>query len=215
METILRDLRFAARTLVRSPGFTIAAVATLGLGIGATTMVFSLVNAILLRPFPYTQPAELVRVTEMDRSGEFESTSYPNFVDYRSGMRTLSGLGAFGTETLTLLAQSGAVRVEGAAISYNLFDILGIRPLIGRSFRADEDVPNAERVVLLGYGLWQRSFCGDRALVGRTVNVDGAPHVVIGVMPPEFGFPEQGQAWVPLRLDPTAARGSSYLTAIG
>ncbi|MEX2285255.1 MAG: ABC transporter permease [Gemmatimonadota bacterium] len=215
METVLGDLRFAARTLVRSPGFAIAAVATLGLGIGATTMVFSLVNAILLRPFPYAVPERLIQLTETDRSGQYESTSYPNFVDYRSGMNTLNGLGAYSNETLTLRGQGGAQRVEGSAISYNLFDILGIRPLIGRTFRADEDVPTAERVVLLGYGLWQNSFGGDRALVGGTLNVDGEPHVVIGVMPPDFSFPEQGQAWVPLRRDPTAERGLNYITAIG
>src|SRR5688572_23983358 len=199
MDAILKDLRFAARTLLRSPGFAIAAVVTLGLGIGATTMVFSLVNAIVLRPFPYEESSQLIQLTEMERSGEYESTSYPNFVDYRAGIRGLSGLGAYTNETITLRGQAGAERVEGGAISYNLFDILGIRPLIGRTFRAAEDVPNGERVVLLGYGLWQRSFGGDRSVVGRTVNVDGEPSVVIGVMPPDFAFPEQGQAWVPLR----------------
>jgi putative ABC transport system permease protein len=215
VNSLLNDLRFAMRTLVRSPGFAFAAIATLGLGIGATTMVFSLVNGVVLRPWPYEQPSQLIGLTEADRSGQYESTSYPNFVDYRGGMRSVSALAAYTAEPFTVKGAGAAERLTGARVSYNLMDVLGTRPIMGRTFRSDEDVPNAERVVVIGHGLWQRSFAADRNVIGKTAIVEGEPHVIIGVMPAGFDFPQEGQAWLPLREDPTANRGLAYLNAIG
>src|SRR5688572_15511885 len=120
MNTFLNDFRFAMRTLVRSPGFAVAAIATLGLGIGATTMVFSLVNGVVLRPWPYQQPSQLIGLTEADRSGEYEATSYPNFVDYRTSMRSVSGLAAYNGESFTVKGPGAAERLTGAMVSYNL-----------------------------------------------------------------------------------------------
>jgi putative ABC transport system permease protein len=215
MDTLINDLRFALRTLTRSPGFALAAIATLSLGIGATSLVFSLVSGILLRPFPYTQPDRLVRLVESDRNGGSAALSYPNFADYRATMRTLSGLGAYSVETLTLSGALTPEQVSGAAISHDLFDVLGVQPLLGRGFRADEDAPGGARVVLIGHALWQRSFAGATDVLGRTLTVDGEPSTIVGVMTPGFRFPEIGDVWVPLRGDPAAGRGDRYLQAIG
>ena len=215
LDTFLRDLRFAARTLTRSPGFTAAAIVTLGLGIGATSLVFSLVNAILLRPFPYERPDQLVQLRESDRDFGSAAASYPNYVDFRAGLRTLSGLAAYTTETFTVRGTGAAERVESARISYNLFDVLGVRPVLGRSFVAAEDVPNAPRVVLLSFGVWQRTFGARNDVLGQVVSVEGEPHTVIGVMPPDFKFPDLAEAWLPLREDPVESRGHRYLAMVG
>ena len=215
LDAFLKDVRFAMRTLTRSPGFAAAAIITLGLGIGATALVFSLVNAILIRPFPYERPEQLVQVRESDREANYESASYPNYIDYREGMRTLSALAAYSEETFTVRGSDAAERVEGARITYNLFNVLGVRPVVGRSFIPAEDVPNAPRVVLLSYGLWQRSFAGRDDVVGQTVSVEGEPHVVVGVMAKDFKYPDLAEAWLPLREDPIEGRGHRYLSMVG
>src|SRR5688572_16355636 len=215
MDTFLKDLRYALRTLSRSPGFTAAAIATLGLGIGATSLVFSLVNAIMLRPFPYANPDQLVDFTEVDRTGQYFALSYPNYVDYRNSMKTLSGLGGYSEETLTIRAEGEPERLGGAVVSANMFDVLGLRPMLGRTFRPEEESPGGDRVVMLSHGLWERSFGSDPEVVGRIVNVQGEAHTVIGVMPAGWAFPERAEAWVPLRLSATENRGSRWLESIG
>jgi putative ABC transport system permease protein len=215
MDRLLQDFRYALRTLARSPGFTAAAVVTLALGIGATTLVFSMVNGILIRPFPYEDPDRLVQLTEIDKNDQYFAISYPNFVDYRAGVSSVTALAGVNRATFTIRGETGPERIEGAAVSYNMFDVLGIRPVLGRTFRAEEDRPGGERVVLIGHGLWQRSFGGARDVVGRVVNVQGEPHVVIGVMPPDFKFPTVAEAWLPMRRDPTVERGHRYMQSIG
>ncbi|HSL69217.1 MAG TPA: ABC transporter permease, partial [Longimicrobiales bacterium] len=214
MDALYRDLRLAVRTLMRSPGFALAAITTLGLGIGATTLVFSLVNGILMRPFPFEQPNRLVQVAEVGRDGA-DGLSYPDFVDYRAGMRALSGLAAYANETFTVRGAALPERVEGARVSWNLFSIIGVEPILGRSFRLEEDRPNAERAALIGYGLWQRAFGGSPDVIGKVVRIEGDPHTVVGVMPPGFKFPRAAEAWLPFRRDPNTARGHRFLDAIG
>jgi putative ABC transport system permease protein len=215
LDAFIKDLRFAARTLTNNPGFAAAAVLTLAVGIGATALVFSLVNAILLRPFPYDHPDRLVEVTESDRNLQSAAAPYSNYIDYRDGMRTLSRLAAYTSETFTVRGAAAAERVESARISYNLFDVLGVRPVLGRSFVAAEDEPNAPRVVLLSYGLWQRAFGGRNDVLGQIARVEGEPHTVVGVMPPDFKFPDLAEAWLPLREDPVQSRGHRYLRLTG
>jgi putative ABC transport system permease protein len=215
MDTLRNDLRFALRALLRSPGFALAAIATLGLGIGATSLVFSLISGIMMRPFPYEQPGRLIGLLEMDRDGRSAAISYPNFLDYRAGMRSLSGMGAYSVQPITLSGALTPEQISGAAITHGLFELLGMRPVLGRTFLPEEDMPGGEPVVLIGHGLWQRVFSGSRDAIGRTLTVNGEPHTVVGVMPPDFRFPEISDVWRPLRADPALGRGDRYLSVIG
>ena len=166
--------------------------------------------------WPYQQPNQLIGLTEADRAGEYEATSYPNFVDYRTGMRSVSGLAAFTGESFTVKGPGAAERLTGALVSYNLIKCWGLSPVMGRTFRAEEDAPNAERVVVISYGLWQRSFAADQNVMeARTGDGEGEPHVVIGVMPAASIFRRAVSCGCPCARNRTRAAGHSYLTAIG
>jgi putative ABC transport system permease protein len=199
-DAFVRDVRFAGRTLRRSPSFTAIAVVCVALGVCVTTTIFSAVHGILIRPLPYDRDNELISVYAQNASRQIRgaNVSYPDYVSWRDANRSFSALGLW---TWSSHAFSGdgaeAERVEGASITSNLLPILGVRPILGRWFLPEEDADGKDNVVLLGYGLWQRRFAGDRTVVGRTITVNGRPHTVVGVMPPRFNFPERGEAWVP------------------
>ena len=202
-----RDLRFALRRLARTPGFAAAAVLCLALGIGANTAIFSVINAVLLRPLPHAEPERLVGVWEASRIRESErnTVSPANYLDWQAGTRAFSGLAAVydGSANLTGSGQPEEVTVQGATA--NLFEVLGIPAAIGRTFEPGDDVPGAPDVALLSHGLWQRRFAGDPAIVGSTINLDGGPVTVVGVMPPwteSIGRQPRPALWVPLGLDP-------------
>jgi predicted permease len=194
LESLQQDLRYGARMLGRSPGFTLVAAATLAIGIGANTAIFSLVDGILFRPLPYPAPDRLVTVTG----------TYPRgaFVAMREQART-ADLGAYvADQSLMLTGVGDAVRLNGAAVSTELFSILGARPAAGRLFRAHEDLAGQDQIVILSHTLWQQRFGSDRTIVGRTIALDGVRRVVVGVMPASFAFPTRAaQLWVPLHLD--------------
>ncbi|MGH7568099.1 MAG: ABC transporter permease [Gemmatimonadales bacterium] len=216
MDSLLQDVRYAVRTLWKTPGVTLIAVLTLALGIGVNTTVFSCINALFLRPFPYRDPARLVAVRSAKPSVGFDvsSVSYANFADWRAQSASVEAMIAFAGRSLNLAGTDEPERLEGAAISWNTFRMLGVPPLLGRDFREEEDRPGAEKVVVLSAGLWQRRFGGDSAVVGRVLSLNGEPHTVIGVMPPPHQFNADAQLWVPLQLDPTTARGNQYLQAV-
>jgi putative ABC transport system permease protein len=203
METLAQDLRFAVRILWKSPGFTAVAVLCLALGIGANTTIFSVVNAVLLRPFPYADPDRIVALHETQPANDVRrgSLSYLDARDFREQSRSFSQFAFYENRSLTFSGKDSAgsepERVLGAAISASLFPLLGEKPALGRNFRDDEDRPGAPEVVLLGHDLWLRRFNGDPQIVGRAVLVNGTPHVVVGVMKPRFRFPYQQLAWVP------------------
>jgi putative ABC transport system permease protein len=202
--SVLHDLRFAARTLRTSPGFTTAAVACVALGIAVATTIFSAVEGVLLRPLPFQRPDELVAVYGhwVTRGERGSNISYPDYLSWRDENRTFAQLGMWTWSSLTLSGGGDeAERVEGASVTPNLFPLLGVQPLLGRGFQAGEDQAGAERVILLGYGLWQRRHAGDRTIVGKRITVNGEPHTVVGVMPRGFAFPQEGQAWRPLVVD--------------
>ena len=214
-----QDFTFALRMLRKSPGFTAAAVLATALGIGANAAIFTVVKQVLLQPLPFAEPSRLVDVNEYTREGRGTAVSPPNFMDWRAGNRTLSGLALYGQQVLTLSGGTDPVRVSAGTIDAAFLDVLRARPHVGRGFGEDDMRPGGRRVVLLGYDLWQRSYGGDRGIVGRSVTLEGSPYEVVGVMPAGFDFPDSSELWIPLRFDPydlsAAQRGAHYLSAIG
>jgi putative ABC transport system permease protein len=207
IENFLMDIRYALRQLRRKPGFTAAAVLTLALGIGATTAIFSVVDSILLRPLPYQNPQQLALIQErlpnvLPKPIPLEA---PDVITFERETHAFSALGAFQNEQLDVTGGAPPERLMAARITANLFPLLGVRALIGRSFTKAEDQPN-RLVVLLSYGLWQRRFGGDRAILGKTISLDRESYVVVGVMPRDFQFPSPGlrynnkpaDLWVPM-----------------
>jgi putative ABC transport system permease protein len=217
--SILHDLRYAARSLRSNRGFATAAILCTALGVGATTTIFSAVNATLIRPLPFERPDELVAIYAEIRAKGVTGVniSYPDYVSWRDENRTFAQLGMWTWTSPSFTGNgSGAERIEGAAVTPNLFPLLGVRPMLGRTFSESEAQPGAGRVVILGYGLWQRRFAGDPGIVGRTVNVNLLPYTVIGVMPRGFAFPERGQAWTPFVPQRDERHGNrGYAGAIG
>lgn len=198
LETLLQDLRFAFRMLRKSPGFTAVAVLTLALGIGANTAIFSLVNGILLVPLPYPGPEQLVSITG----------TYPKggVVAMRKQMRTMDVAAYYEGHEFNLTGQGDPLRLTGTVVSAEFFSVLGARPELGRTFVPAEDIPGQDNYVVLSHALWQQRFAGDRAIIGRPIQLEGISRQVVGVMPSDFRFPSsKTQIWVPLRNDPRNA----------
>ena len=213
------DLRYAARSLSRSRGFTTVAVVTLALGIGAATAIFSVVNAVLLRPLPYPDADRIVQVFQIIERPNVGTPlrgglSPDQFQIWRDRSRDLSHIGVHGVRTYTLTGLDEAVRLHGAAVTPSLFPLLDIAPLVGRVFEPEEAQPGAEPVVILSQDTWERHLGSDRGVVGRFLTLEGNPHRVVGVMPRRFAFPaldyrndagtldDLPQFWVPVGLQP-------------
>jgi putative ABC transport system permease protein len=220
LASTLQDARFAARMLRRSPGFTAVAVLTLGLGIGAGTAVFSVVESVLLRQPPLAAPDRLVMVWLDDHQHGFprDEMSYPRFDDTRRLAASLSGAAAFERQSFVLTGGGDEPeQLRGLAASASLFSVLGVRAALGRTFVAGEDVPGNDRVVVLAHGLWVRRFGADPAIVGRRLQINSQPCVVIGVMPASFYFPDrQQELWMPLAPDAErrAQRNAIWLSVV-
>ena len=217
MQTLWQDLRYGARMLMKRPGFTLIAVVTLALGIGANTAIFSVVNGVLLRPLPYKEPDRLVMVWGSVRPRGLKRAwiSPPNFFDFREQNQAFEKVSALLEWGPTLTEAGEPERLTGAQVSHDFFSVLGIEPILGRAFLAPEDRPNVERVVVLGAGLWQRRFGADPGVIGKKLTLDGNLYTVVGVMPAGFNFPDQAELWKPLRIGPTTVgRGSAMLRLI-
>jgi putative ABC transport system permease protein len=192
--------------LVKKPGFTLTAVITLALGIGATSTIFNFVNGILLRPLPYQDSERLVLLDETAPKRGIASmgVSFPNFLDWREQNRSFTGIAAYGGgNDYTLTGSGEPEELSGADISYNTFEVLGVAPILGRTFTAEEDRPGNGLVVILSYGLWGRRFGAKPEIIGQKITLNNRPHTVVGVMPPGFKFPEVDDLWTPLALDTT------------
>jgi putative ABC transport system permease protein len=212
----LTDIRYAFRQMAKAPGFTLVAVLTLAFGIGASSSVFSIVNAAMLRPLPYPRQDRLVMVFELvPRLGRF-SVAPANFLDWRAQNRVFDGIAAYVSGYETLVDADSAERVPRASVSGNIFHVLGVAPALGRTFRAQEDVPKQNNVVMLSHGMWQRRFGGDPQVLGRTIRLSGGPSTVVGVMPADFYFPNRAtEFWRPLGINPAdATRGGHFLATI-
>ncbi len=203
-EELRQDLTYAFRSLRAAPGFTLVALLTLAIGIGANTAIFSVVRGVLLRPLPFPAADNVVRVWQASRANNElrERLGEPTFRDLRAATRTLQTMGTywfFGGAGIDLTGSGGPQRLEAAFVSDGFFETLRTPALVGRTFRPEENVSGNDRVVILSHGFWQRRFGGDREIVGRQVTLDGAPYSVIGVMPPAFTYPgERLDVWVPL-----------------
>ena len=182
----ITDLRIAARLLRRSPGFAAVSILTLGLAIGATTAIFSVIEPVLLRPLPYPDPGRLAFIWERDRDGSRDNVGFATIRDYASNARSIERWAAIGSWLPTLSGNGDPERVNGDRVSATYFHTLGVHPALGRDFLPDEDVPGRNQVVILSHGLWQRRFGGDSTLVGRPIAIDGNPMTVVGVMPASF-----------------------------
>ncbi|HEV2861401.1 MAG TPA: ABC transporter permease [Pyrinomonadaceae bacterium] len=217
-----QDLRYGARKLRKSPGFSLVAVMTLALGIGANTAIFSVVNAVLLRPLPFDRPEQLISVfgTNARRSSFSRPHSYLNFSDLRAQNQTLEGMAAYTGATAALSGDGAPEQLSGVVASGDIFRVLKARPLMGRLLAPEDEKPGGSAVTVISHGLWQRRFGGDRGIVGRVIKLDGREREVVGVTPADFSFEFVTDAtdfWMP--IDPTApgyqSRGAIFLDSIG
>ena len=216
MGSFLQDLRFGARTLARNPGFASVAVLTLALGVGANAAIFSVVNAVLLRPLPWSEPDRAVMI--WSRWTAFDKTwvSDGEVNGYRRESKTLQDVAAWGDGQVNLTGDGEPERVAYGSVTANVFSVLGVAPIMGRVFTPQEDVPNGPRVVILGYGLWQRRYGGDPGIVGRAIQINGSAYEIVGVMPADFVLPTDFQnpapstLWIPDGWDAASTDHGSH-----
>src|SRR5687767_507960 len=218
-EDVMRDARHMGRGLRRTPGFTIAVVLTLALGIGANTAIFSVVDQLLLRPLPYPEGENLVMVYEARSSNSHNSVSPATWLDWQRDNRTLERVAAWAAGRSAILTGAGdATRLTVQAVSSEFFSVLRVVPILGRTINEDDDRPNAPDVAVISHRLWQTRFGGDRNIVGRYIQLEDTPTQVVGVMPPQFRFVyHDNDAWVPLKLDrnaPWRERGGRIITVV-
>src|SRR5882672_1519256 len=198
IETFIQDVRYGLWMLRRNPGFTFVAALTLALGIGANTAIFSVVNAVLLRPLPYYDPQRLVYVTEVWQ--QMEVTSDVDYLDWQAQSKAFDHLVAFKSGNIYLTGRGEPERLDPVWATANLFAALGVAPQLGRAFTPEEDRPGGERVAILSHAFWQRRFGGDPAIFGQSLRLDGESRLVIGVMPPDFKFIQKADVLLPLAL---------------
>ena len=216
MSILVQDIRFALRGMLQRPGFSAVVLATLALGIGANTAIFSVVDAVLLRPLPF---AHVDRLVDFAHRSPYSSVSEPEFIDYQRGVTSLTKLAAYNSQDVTLAVNDDPMRAVATRVSKDFFDILGVKPAVGRVFAPDEFSHLAKgRIVVISNGLWRQQFAGDPAVAGKTIQVNGNPMTIIGVMPAGFGFPRDDEAlWSAWRLNPDSlwTRNNHYLRLVG
>jgi putative ABC transport system permease protein len=218
--SMMQDLRYSLRQLRRSPGFAAIVVLTLSLGIGAAAAVFSVIDAVLLRPLPFAHQERLVFPDTTARAGYTQPWSYPSYVDARVQLKTFEALAGY-TDYLkiNLEGPSGPVSLNSVRGTDNFFNVFGAKPILGRTYLPGEDQPGRDNVVVLSYEVWQTQFGGQTNAVGKVVRLDGAPYTVIGVMPAGFRFPlsARNAVYKPLNPDPAwkTNRKSHWMRAVG
>jgi len=221
MDSIIKDIRYGVRGLLKRPGFTAIALVALALGIGANTAIFSLVNAVVIRPLPFPDPDRLVWVYGNIRNGGSRaSVSPPDFLDYRSQNKTFEQFAASGTQPLAVnLTGSGEPeRLFASAVTGNYFDTFGITPAIGRTFTIDNEKPGSDQVTVLSHAFWQKRFGGDTDIVGKTITLDSKSYQILGVMPAGVSFPQSAELWIPMSFDgdpDMKVRKAHFLRPIG
>ena len=224
-ETLWQDVRYGARMLRRTPGFTLAALLTLALGIGANTAIFTVVDAVLLRPLPYSEPERLVTVGDRAPDGQSSNVGFATVLDWRERSRSFENLAMMRSWLPTLVANGEAERVPAVRVSWNYFDMMGVRPALGRTFTADDDRPDHWRVLLLSDRLWRRRFSADPSVVGRAIVMNDREYRVVGVMPASFEpldaerfYDASAELWAPIGYDlsgDSSCRGCRHLRGFG
>jgi putative ABC transport system permease protein len=217
---MLNDLRYALRQLIKAPSFTAVAILTLALGIGACSAIFSVVNTVLLRPLDYAEPDRIVviRETNLPQFPEF-SVSPPNYLDWEKQTKSYEYLAAYSGAGLNLTGEGEPQRLVGVKATSHYFDVMGVKPILGRMLLAEEDAPGKNHVVVLSYPFWQRVFGGARDVVGRAVQLNGEPYNIVGVAPVGFGLASKVDAWTPMAFAPKEVandnRGAHYINVAG
>lgn len=223
VETFINDIKFGARMLRKNLGFTIVAVLTLAIGIGANTAIFSVVNAVLLRPLQYPNAERIVAIQELNEKGSRVQVTAANFLDWRAQNTSFEDLAAILARTANLTVGDTAERVNLAMTSTNFFHVFGLQPQLGRFFLPEEEIAGHNPVAVLGYGLWQREFGGDPSVVGKSIMLDGQAYTVVGIAPAAFQYPDRTEVWIPpfqqvptlsSQMDIQRARGFGFLSAV-
>jgi predicted permease len=216
VERLKQDLRYAVRTLKRSPAFTLVALLALALGIGANTAIFSVVDGVLLRPLAFRDPGRLMMLDEkwLPRFAHFEATP-KDFLSWQEQSRAFQQIAAFVPAAFNLTGEERPERIYGARVSANLPELLGVAPVLGRSFTPEEDIAGNDRVVLLGYDLWRRRFGGDARAIGTAVRLNSVDFTIIGVMPQSFRFPQNAEIWKPMGFTAKDLDGNHFIWGIG
>ncbi|MFL5579525.1 MAG: ABC transporter permease, partial [Gemmatimonadaceae bacterium] len=189
MRTLLKDVRFGVRTLLKRPGFTAVAVLTLALGVGANTAIFSVVNGVLFKPLPLKEAERLVLVYETTPTQPRSFVSVPNLEDYRAGTRSFESFATYVPQSVNLTGGGEPERVVGAFVPSGFFKTVGVEPALGRAFLPEDDVEGAGLVAVLGHETWQKRFGADPSAVGKSLVLNGEPYQIVGVMPEGFGYP--------------------------
>ena len=205
METFVQDLKHSLRIFRQSPGFTAAAIAALTLGIGTNTAIFSVVNSVLLKPAPFPDPDRIVMFMNTSPGGSGGGASPAKFQHWREQTSVVQDVSAYRTGVVNLTGSGFPEQLKSAQVSADYFRLFGATPYRGRTFSREEDLPGGDKVVVLSYAFWNRRFAGDPQIIGKTVSLGGDPHVVIGILNPNFDFRDFGPApdvWVPFQLDP-------------
>jgi len=222
MRDLVADFRYGLRILVRNPGFALAAIVVLALGIGANTAIFSIVNAVLLRPLPYQDASRIMQVWHVPPAKSFPgmtlfSVSPANYLDWQGQNGSFEQMAAYGFDSFNVGGGEHPEAIRGAAVAPGFFSILRVQPVLGRTFSPDEDRPGQGHVVILGHALWRDHFAADPGIVGRNVSLDGQAYTVVGVMPPKVKFPDWASLWVPLAWsnEKRAVRGNHNYMVIG
>ena len=216
LETWFQDMRYGARTLLKQPGFSLIAVLTLALGIGANTAIFSVVNAVLLRPLPFAEPERLVWLWDTIPQLGTAPMSLPDFLDWKSQNQSFEHLAAFQGGSAFVDTGDGTRDTPMGLVTPETFALFRVSPILGRTFTDEETLPGRFRVTVLSYAMWRSRFGSDPNVVGRTIDFNGAPYTVIGVMPDGFSFPDRAELWRPLPIDPNDLnRGPHYLRVVG
>jgi len=201
LDILRQDLAYTRRSLRRTPGFALTAVLIVALGIGATTAAFSVTDFVLIRPLPFPEPDRLVKVWEKTPGYAAMELSPPNYRDWKAAATSFESMGAYAGGDATMTVAGEPRRFRGAGVSADLFPTLGVPPMIGRTFSADDAHAGAAGTIMLSYRLWQTEFGGDANMLGRSLTLGNEPRTVIGVMPREFNFPDADiQFWTPLRF---------------
>ena len=197
MQTLMQDLRYGARMLLKMPGFTLIAVITLALGIGANTAIFSVVNAVLLKPLPYEQADRLVFLAENGENFGEMSVSFPNYQDWRAQQTLFENIGVYNRERYNLTGSGEPEQLQAVNATAEVLTALKVKPWLGRFYTSDEDKPGATPVVVLSHALWQRRFGGDARVVNQTITLNERRDTVLGVTPPGFLYPSRIEMWIP------------------
>src|ERR1700682_4862952 len=217
MDSLLRDLKFSARSLPKRPALTIIAVLTLAIGIGANSAIFSVVNALLLKPLPFPDPERIVALWDKvpSRGVERNEVTVADYLDWRAQNKTFEQLGIYRWWSTNLTGVDSPERVQGFQVTSNFLDIVGVKPLLGRGFTGDQNQPGKDAVALLTYSLWQRRFGADPNIINKTISTNGVTRTVIGVMPPEFNYPKGAEIYAPLAITPELARSRGNHSYLG